>query len=71
MTDNAESRVPPPELVEQALSFPGGWVYEIDGEFAATEAIPPERIRGGWEVDQVGRLTGRFERNPNFLPLRD
>lgn len=71
MTEDDEPQTPPTELVEQALAFPGGWVYEIDGEYQPSDAVPPEAIRGGWEVDLDGRLTGHFEPNPRFRPRGD
>jgi hypothetical protein len=37
-----------PELVSEAQRFPGGWVYEIEGEFGPNDAVPPEAIRGAW-----------------------
>ncbi len=68
MTVEDEFRHFPAELVEQARAFPGGWVYEIDGEYSANEAVPPEAIRGAWQVDSGGNLTGHFEVNPRFRP---
>lgn len=57
-------------LVEQARQFPGGWVYEIDGDFAADEGVPPEAIRGVWSVLGDGTLSGDFEPNPGYRPQR-
>jgi hypothetical protein len=59
-----QGRVPPAELVAEARKVPGGWVYEIDGEFGAHERVPPEAIAGAWAVDESGRLTGEFVPNP-------
>ncbi len=67
MTDTPieyETRMPPqdPVLVEAARARPGAWVYEIDRVYPPDQPVPPEAIRGGWEVDPQGRLTGRFRR---------
>jgi hypothetical protein len=59
-----QDRVPSAELVAEARKVPGGWVYEIDGEFGVQERVPPEAIVGAWAVDESGRLTGEFVPNP-------
>ena len=61
------SRKFPAEMVKQAAANPGGWVYEIVGNFGIDDAVPPEAIRGAWKVDDAGRLTGEFESNPRFV----
>lgn len=61
-------RRPPARLVEEALRVPGGWVYEIDGEFGADEAVPREAIKGAWPVGPDGVITGDFMANPNYRP---
>ena len=61
-----EGRKPPPELIAEARLSPGGWVYEIDGEFGSKDAIPREAIRGAWAVDREGKLTGEYRDNPNY-----
>jgi len=57
----------PQALVEEARAHPGGWVYEIVGEFGADDAIPPSAIKGAWQVDQSGHLTGEYVENPSFV----
>jgi hypothetical protein len=59
-----------PELVEEAKRNPGGWVYEIEGDFGPAEAIPSNAIRGAWKVDDGGRIVGDLVPNPNFRPER-
>jgi hypothetical protein len=59
-------RTIPPELVAEARAFPGGYVYEIDGEFGPDDVVPPEVIRGAWPVDDMGVPTGEFIPNPNY-----
>jgi hypothetical protein len=61
-----QARVPTAELVAEARKFPGGWVYEIDGQFGADEHVPPEAIVGAWAVDESGHLTGEFVPNPRY-----
>jgi hypothetical protein len=63
-----ERRVPPPEALEQAARFPGGWVYEIDGSNGPEDAVPPEAIRGAWQVRPDGTLPGEFKPNPGRRP---
>ena len=62
---NSELRPLPdnPSLLEEARSNPGGWVYEIDFEYGDDEAVPPEAIRGAWEVSKLGTLTGMYRSN--------
>lgn len=62
------SRTPPAALVAEAQRMPGGWVYEIVGEYGPDDAVPPSAIRGGWKVDDHGVLTGEFLPNPHFKP---
>lgn len=56
----ADGHKPPPELAAEGRRFPGGWVYEIEGEFGPNDAVPPEAIRGAWAVDREGKLTGEY-----------
>lgn len=75
MMDNPvqiEQRTPPrdPALVNEAKSKPGGWVYEIDRPYPADQQVPPEAIRGGWEVSADGRLTGKYARNRRYRPVQ-
>jgi hypothetical protein len=57
---------PSQEARDEAKKNPNGWVYKIDGNFAAREAVPPERIIGAWKVDERGNITGAFIPNPNY-----
>lgn len=56
----------PPGLAEQARGQAGGWVYEIAGDYEPDGSVPPERIKGGWEVGPDGSLTGWYVGNPKF-----
>jgi len=56
-------------LVAEARSKPGGWVYEIDFEYAPEDAVPPEAIRGAWEVSALGKLTGRYKHNSRYRSI--
>lgn len=53
-------------MVKEARQYPDGWVYEIIGGYGPNDAVPPDAIKGGWEVDENGQLTGEFMANPNF-----
>ena len=55
-----------PELIAEAKKRPGGWVYEIVGDYRLDSAIPPEAIRGAWKVDDRGEIVGDFILNPGF-----
>ncbi len=56
----------PEALIAEAKTRPGGWVYEIVGDFGPAEAVPPSAIRGAWKVDDHGSIVGDFQPNPNF-----
>jgi hypothetical protein len=58
----------PPELVAEAKTRPGGWVYEIIGDYGPDDAVPPTAIRGAWKVDDEGQIVGDFLPNPVFEP---
>ena len=53
-------------LANEAAQNPGGWVYQIDGDYGPADGVPPHVIIGAWEVDNSGQLTGVFKENPNY-----
>ncbi|WP_343638230.1 hypothetical protein [Roseateles sp.] len=55
-----------PEIVQEALANPEGWVYKIEGTYSATEYVPPEAIVGAWKVDAHGKIVGDFIPNPKY-----
>ena len=57
---------PSPEMIEEARRNPGGWVYQIVGNFGPQDRVPPEAIKGAFKVDGSGKLTGEFKPNPNY-----
>jgi len=61
-------RVPPDDsrLREAAKAHSGGWVYEIDRSYPPDQHVPPEAIRGSWEVGSDGKLTGKYARNERY-----
>lgn len=73
MTDPADRRTPPPELVAAAAANPGGSVAEIDHDVVGDPDgyVPAEAVVGVWEVGADGRLTGQFHANPRYGPVRD
>ena len=57
----------PPELLAEARTKPGGWVYAIDPAYAPDGpdgAVPPEGIIGAWKIGEDGMPTGEYEANP-------
>ena len=60
-------RIPPSSAVEEARRTPNGWVYEIVGGEEPDGSVPPERIRGAWQVNTAGEIIGEFVPNPNFV----
>jgi len=66
-----EKRMPPADhaLIEAAAQTPGGWVYDIDWPYGPSEHVPPEAIRGSWEVDANGKMTGQFAVNDRYRPI--
>ena len=62
-----EQRVPPAELVAEARSVPGGWVYEIQSGVDPAGEVAPEQIIGAWAVSAGGELTGEFTPNPRYV----
>ncbi|MGW0436389.1 hypothetical protein ACWDV4_28055 [Micromonospora sp. NPDC003197] len=63
----------PSALVAEAARNPGGSVAEIDPTLIGDPDgyIPAEAIRGRWQVDAAGQLTGEFEANPTYGPPQD
>jgi hypothetical protein len=59
---------PSPAMIEAAKNSPNGWVYQVEGNFAPPEAVPPEAIAGAWKVDEKGIISGDFIPNPNYVP---
>jgi hypothetical protein len=55
----------PRELLAEAQKVPGGWVYEIEQQYASSERIPHEAIRGAWRVTEARGLDGYFP-NPGY-----
>lgn len=56
----------PAALVAEARTKPGGWVYEIVGDYGPQDAVPPSAVRGAWRVNDNGEVVGDFVPNPNF-----
>lgn len=68
---HTEQRVLPddPVLVAAARAAPGQWVYDIDRPYPPDQPVPPEAIRGSWQVDGSGRLTGQYARNARYRAI--
>ena len=56
------------EVRDAARRRPGGWVYAMDPEFEGEGVVPRRGIIGAWRVDGLGRLTGEFRHNPDYVP---
>lgn len=65
MTDRRDL---PPALLPEAKKKPGGWVYEIVGEYSPDDAVLPTAIKGAWKVGDDGEVVGGFVPNPVFEP---
>lgn len=59
----------PQHLVQAAKQHPGGWVYQIEKQYASSQNVPPEAILGAWKVDKEGNLTGEFLPNSQYKPI--
>jgi len=57
------------KLIELARASPSAWVYDIDWDYRPDQRVPAEAIRGAWEVDGEGKLTGVYDRNPRYRPI--
>ena len=55
-------------LLAEARTRPGGWVYEIIGDYGPEDAVPPNAISGAWKIDDKGAIVGDFQPNPSFRP---
>jgi hypothetical protein len=64
--DRRAPRTPSPEARAAAKGQPGGWVYDIEGDYAPDDAVPPRAVRGAWKVDESGEIVGEFIENPRF-----
>ena len=59
---------PPLWLWAHAEALPGGWVLEPEDPNQMAESFEASSVRGAWQVDLDGKLTGRFEPNPFYRP---
>jgi hypothetical protein len=53
---------PTPEMIAEARRNPGGWVYQIDGQFGSDVAVPPERIAGPTKLMLAALSRGSFRK---------
>jgi hypothetical protein len=60
------TRVPSEGAIAEARKHPGGWVYEIHGEYGPNDHVPAHAVSGAWKVSDEGRIIGEFIPNPNF-----
>jgi len=47
---------------------PNSWLYAISSEFAETDYVPPEAVKGAWRVNDNRQIEGDFTANDNFIP---
>ncbi|MGQ0629779.1 MAG: type VII secretion system-associated protein [Sporichthyaceae bacterium] len=68
----AEHPRPQPPLTDEirdvARRRPGGWVYAVDPAFTDEGSAPRTGIVGAWRVDGLGRITGEFRHNADYVP---
>ena len=43
-------------------------MYALDGRYDPNGAVPPEAVKGAWQVDEFGDIMGEFIPNPNYVP---
>jgi hypothetical protein len=68
----ADTAKPPaitPAVIAEAKRYVGGWLYAMDGVTDPNGAVPPERIRGCWKVNEQGEIVGDFIFNPNYRSI--
>jgi hypothetical protein len=54
----------------EASKNPGGWVYEIIGDYGEDDQIPPSSVKCAWKVDDSGKLTGECIKNEDYIQPR-
>jgi hypothetical protein len=59
-----------PDMIAEAKHNPNGWVYKIDWVYEFDQHVPPHAIVGAFKVDESGQLTGEFEPNQNYRPIK-
>ena len=62
----AEQMIPSPGAIAEAKKQREGWVYQIEGNYGPTDAVPPQAIVGAWKVE-AGNIVGDFVPNPNYV----
>ena len=65
----SDTPIPDAAAHAEAKQNPNGHVYAMDGVADPSGAVPPERIRGCWKVNEHGEIIGDFIPNPNHRPL--
>lgn len=58
---------PDPRAVAEAKRQGSGWVYQIEGDYGPSVAVPPQSIVGAWKVVN-GEIAGELTLNPNYVP---
>ena len=61
---------PTPDAEAEAKHAPNGYVYVIEGNYGPADTVPPQAIKGAWQVDAEGIIVGAFIPNPNFVGHR-
>jgi len=68
LADNADMRIEPSEEArKEALLYPNGWAYQVEGTCGPNDRVPPEAIVGAWKVDGAGQIVGEFVPNPKHV----
>ena len=52
------------EIREAAEAAGGGWLYEVVGTHEPP--VPQRFIKGAWQLDANGELTGEYVPNPDY-----
>lgn len=62
--------LPSEEAINEAKNFPNGYVYVVDKKYADSKNVPPEKIKGAWQVNSEGGIIGSFIPNPAFEQVK-
>jgi hypothetical protein len=55
------------DMVAEARTRPGQWLYVVDPAFDAGGEVPGWAVRGGFRVDEWGQLA-EYTVNPGYRP---
>lgn len=57
---------PSEAAISDAKNIPNGYIYIVDREFADSEQVPYDKIKGAWQVNDRGIIVRDFIPNPVY-----